>query len=330
MIILLNGCINSGKTSVAQAIVHTSEGFAHIEVDALRDFIPWMPLEESIELNLRNAISVAINLNEEKIHSIVAYPLSRVNFEFVKELLKDTRIEVFPITLYPGLELLKSNRGSRELTPWELSRIDVLHQAGYANPGFGTLINNSRQTIEETAHQVLKIVAHELHQSNHSIRFESLKIDDVEERMVVHSLMMRGYQAEAELLGIKEFPPLNRKPEELNTRSSNFYGCWRSQSLAALVELEIQQDHVWIASLVVDPDHFRSGLGSRLLNWALKPFSAYEFRVSTALQNFPAINLYKKLGFQEFERSLTPEKIKIVTYRKTPSQSPSQFPRVGL
>ena len=53
MIILLNGCINAGKTTVAKAIVSRTNEFAHVEVDALRDFIRWMPLEESIELNLQ-------------------------------------------------------------------------------------------------------------------------------------------------------------------------------------------------------------------------------------------------------------------------------------
>ena len=52
MIILLNGCINAGKTTVAKAIVSRTNEFAHVEADALRDFIRWMPLEESIELNL--------------------------------------------------------------------------------------------------------------------------------------------------------------------------------------------------------------------------------------------------------------------------------------
>ena len=58
MIVLLNGSINSGKTSVAKAMCSKASGYAHIEVDSLRDFIRWMPLIESIQLNLKNAVSV--------------------------------------------------------------------------------------------------------------------------------------------------------------------------------------------------------------------------------------------------------------------------------
>ena len=158
MIILLNGCINAGKTTVAQAIVSKTTGLAHVEVDALRDFIRWVPLEESIELNLQNAIAVAKNFHAKGISSIISYPLSRSDLVFIKALLGDETILVHAITLYPGLDKLKTNRGTRELTDWEFNRIGELHAMGIATPDFGITIDNSEQTVEETAAEVLRLV----------------------------------------------------------------------------------------------------------------------------------------------------------------------------
>ncbi|NCD33661.1 MAG: hypothetical protein EOL87_09645 [Spartobacteria bacterium] len=158
MIILLNGCINSGKTTVAESLAGRAIGFAHIEVDALRDFIRWMPLEGTIELNLKNAIDVARNFHKKNIHSIISYPLSMSDFAFIRDLLVGSQIEVYAITLYPGIDRLKTNRGTRELSEWELNRIDELHAMGVTRPSFGTLIDNAVQTVDETADEVLKIV----------------------------------------------------------------------------------------------------------------------------------------------------------------------------
>ena len=155
MIVLLNGSINSGKTSVAKAMCSKASGYAHIEVDSLRDFIRWMPLIESIQLNLKNAVSVAKNFHEKNLHSIITYPLSENDYLFIKDLLSDTNIELRAFTLYPGIEKLKMNRGAREITSWELNRIDELHNTGVTNPAFGITIDNSNQTIEETADQIL-------------------------------------------------------------------------------------------------------------------------------------------------------------------------------
>ncbi len=166
MIVLLNGCINSGKTTVAQAIVNKSKGVAHIEVDALRDFIRWMPLEESIEINFKNAVAAAKNFDEKNIHSIITYPLNVDNFHFITNLLRNSSIETYAITLFPGIDVLKTNRGSRELSEWELKRIDELHQQGLSEPNFGTIIDNSSQTVEETTDEVLKIAGMQLPKKN--------------------------------------------------------------------------------------------------------------------------------------------------------------------
>ncbi|RVU84524.1 hypothetical protein EOL70_09685 [Leucothrix sargassi] len=158
MIILLNGCINAGKTSVANSIVEHVPNVAHIEVDSLRGFVRWMPLEDSINLNIKNAIDIAKNFDKRGIHSVISYPLSEDNFAYINELLAGSDITVHVVALYPGIDQLKVNRGRRDLTDWEVQRIDELCKAGLATPKFGHVIDNSDQTIEQTRDSVLALV----------------------------------------------------------------------------------------------------------------------------------------------------------------------------
>ena len=59
MIILLNGCINAGKSTVAQALVRLLKDASHIELDDLRHCMPALPFEGrvfaiTLELPLRS------------------------------------------------------------------------------------------------------------------------------------------------------------------------------------------------------------------------------------------------------------------------------------
>lgn len=161
MVILLNGSINSGKTTVGKAIASMGFGFAHIEVDNLREFIQWMPLKQSIPINLENAASVAVNFHRHGIHSVITIPLSEDDYEFLCTYFKKQGLVYSAIALFPGIASLKSNRGSRALTAWEINRIDELVVEGCANPKFCTVVDNSAMSVEETARKVLELAGFE-------------------------------------------------------------------------------------------------------------------------------------------------------------------------
>ena len=62
------------------------------------------------------------------------------------------------ITLNPDLAAALTNRGTRELTGWELKRIPYHYERGINSPPFGIVIDNTRQTPEETTRQILEHV----------------------------------------------------------------------------------------------------------------------------------------------------------------------------
>jgi chloramphenicol 3-O-phosphotransferase len=76
MVIWLNGAINSGKTATAKALQKLVPRTAHVEVDSLNAFIDWMPLQESIPIDLDNAVAVATVFFSHRLNVVVTYPLN--------------------------------------------------------------------------------------------------------------------------------------------------------------------------------------------------------------------------------------------------------------
>ena len=158
MIIFVNGTISSGKTTIAKLLQKNIPNTAVVEIDALRGFISEMSLEDSIPLNLENAVSVIKNFANKNLNVIIPYPLSEKNYNYFTENLKaiDTRKLFFTLCPKPA-ELIKSNRG-RKLNDWEKERIEHHTKIGLTNPTFGELIDNTNQTPEETVKILLNLL----------------------------------------------------------------------------------------------------------------------------------------------------------------------------
>ncbi len=159
MIILLSGSINSGKTTVAKQLVRLLPRTAHVEVDSLREFIGWMPLAASIPLNLENAVAVTRNFVAHGLNIIVSTPISQEEYDYLKHELEPLGVPIHCVTLNPDLAVALTNRGTRELTEWELRRIPYHYETGINNPPFGIVINNTRLTPEEAAREILAFVS---------------------------------------------------------------------------------------------------------------------------------------------------------------------------
>ncbi|MCR4328100.1 MAG: chloramphenicol phosphotransferase CPT family protein [Patescibacteria group bacterium] len=156
MVILLNGSINSGKTTIAKLLQKKMSDTAFIEVDDLRNFVSWMPLAQSIPLNLQNAVAVANNFLKRKLNVIIAYPFSQKGYQYFRKNLKITRNAIYVFTLRPQEEIASHNRGDRTLTRWEKKRIHVHYKDEIANPKFGVVIDSSEHTPMRTAAIILK------------------------------------------------------------------------------------------------------------------------------------------------------------------------------
>lgn len=162
MIIFLNGSINAGKSSIAKLLAKELPNTALLEIDALREMIDWMPIDQSVPINLENAVSLIRNFVTKDFNVIVPYPLSQKNYDYVTNKLKDLDAEIHVFTLAPKIEKILTNRGTRELGEDEKERIKHHYTIGIPNPSFGEIIDNSEQKPEETAKYILNKI-HELH-----------------------------------------------------------------------------------------------------------------------------------------------------------------------
>lgn len=136
-------------------------------------------------------------------------------------------------------------------------------------------------------------------------------IKDEAEKM--QAVFYASYSIEAELLGVANFPPLDRSVANFIKSKTAFYGYYYEGELAAVIELDIMVASVDICSLVVSPMYFRKGIAKKLLTFTQSTFPKLDLTVETGVRNEPAIQLYQNFGFIEQERwmiSIGIEKVK--------------------
>lgn len=155
MLIVLNGSINAGKTTTSKMLCQLLPRTAHVEVDSLREFIAWMPLEESIPLNLESAVAVTKVFLNYGLNVVFSYPLRAEDHAW---LLRQLDVPIHFITLRPPMGISQQQRGARILSEWEVSRIAYHYQTEGANPDLGLVLDNSQMTPEQTARLILEHV----------------------------------------------------------------------------------------------------------------------------------------------------------------------------
>ncbi len=130
------------------------------------------------------------------------------------------------------------------------------------------------------------------------------KLDNSDEKVanLIFTVFQRSYQIEAQLIGAVDFPPLFRSVKNIEDSRTQFYGFIENECVAAVIEIVIEDHHLDINSLTVDPNYFRKGIADKLISFVLSEIDFSEAVVETAVVNLPAINLYKKHGFIEFKR----------------------------
>lgn len=139
---------------------------------------------------------------------------------------------------------------------------------------------------------------------------------DITNAIVLQSLFQASYRIEAELLGVTDFPPLKRTISDFQNSTTQFFGLWKDNVLAAAVEIDKLKNTLDICSLVVHPTYFRQGIGQKLLLFLENFDDSQILVVETGWANAPAIALYKKFGFHETRQYIGPGGIKKICLNK--------------
>ena len=128
---------------------------------------------------------------------------------------------------------------------------------------------------------------------------ENLRTADKSIAIQIYNIMQAAYKMEAKLIGVTSFPPLCRSVADIQKSETTFWGIKIDGRLCGAMELNFSNDNVSIDSMVVHPQYFRQGIASMLLENVLENAAGKKVCVQTAVENLPAIGLYKKHGFRE-------------------------------
>ncbi|MCE5171905.1 GNAT family N-acetyltransferase [Paenibacillus profundus] len=128
---------------------------------------------------------------------------------------------------------------------------------------------------------------------------KQLEMNDEETLEQLWYLQQLAYRIEADILGFDRIPPLMDTIEDLRQTVEKFYGWWDGVELVGALSYEMVTPTIMdICRLMVRPDHFRQGIGSELLRFALQCPQVSIFRIATGVRNLPALKLYEREGFR--------------------------------
>lgn len=145
---------------------------------------------------------------------------------------------------------------------------------------------------------------------------EKLQNKDIEVSKKIFSVFQSSYMIEAKLLNATNFPPLKRPLENYIKSGTEFFGYFKNQNLAGVIEIDYNNNFTHINSLVVDPKFFRQGIARKLMEFVFNTFDSNLFVVETGLENGPATKLYKNFGFKEVKQWDTDHGVRKIKFER--------------
>jgi len=130
----------------------------------------------------------------------------------------------------------------------------------------------------------------------------------------IRSVFQASYAIEAKLLKATDFPPLKRTAEEFLDSKNAFYGFYKEEKLAGVVEVKAEEKNTHIQSLVVHPNFFRQGIASTLVQFVLETYTTKTITVETGLANEPAKDLYYGFNFKKVREYDTTNGIRKIAF----------------
>jgi ribosomal protein S18 acetylase RimI-like enzyme len=130
------------------------------------------------------------------------------------------------------------------------------------------------------------------------MNFALLDLRDVGAAARLLELQREAYRVEAGLIGSDKLPPLRETLAELQACGETFLVASLDGELVGAVSWKLDGETLDLHRLVVDPRHFRRGIGRALVRAALAANpTARRAVVQTGAENEPARALYLGEGF---------------------------------
>jgi hypothetical protein len=155
-VVHINGPINSGKSSVGQALTRLLPKAVFIDGDD-HDAPDDAPLATRIQAALQRIVTQITEATGD--YLIVAYPLDQTHYEQLRAASERRKACLLVLTLAPPLEVALSDRGARQLTPGERERIIEMYEEGYHTRSFSdAVLDTAGLTPDQNAKQAAEVV----------------------------------------------------------------------------------------------------------------------------------------------------------------------------
>lgn len=154
---------------------------------------------------------------------------------------------------------------------------------------------------------------------------QRLHIADHDTAEQLWALQHAAYLEEARRIGVSDLPPLQDTVASLQACGETFYGFYTDDGeLAGAVSTEqVTAGKTVICRMMVLPEHFRQGIGSRLLEHVIAVVPAgSELAVTAEIRNEPAVRLYESYGFRRVETFRPAPDITMVQFSRLIKESP--------
>lgn len=155
-VIVLNGSVNSGKTTTGRALAAILPGAQFIDGDdhGISRSVPFLEMIDRAILWLVGQVATATAP-----WLVIAYPLRDSDFALLQIACAARDAGLFVATLAPSLPLVLSDRGTRRLDAGERNRVREMYAEGYASRAFSDVILTEVTTPEQTARALARLIA---------------------------------------------------------------------------------------------------------------------------------------------------------------------------
>ncbi|RXJ04205.1 N-acetyltransferase [Anaerobacillus alkaliphilus] len=132
----------------------------------------------------------------------------------------------------------------------------------------------------------------------------------------VLNIQIPSYRVEAEIIGSDDIPPLKDTVHSLQDCGETFFGYYEDHELCGAISIKVENDEVDIHRLIVHPKHFRKGFAQSLLDFVINNFARKIIKVATGSKNTPAVNFYRKNGFDSIKEVKINEQLSLTFFEK--------------
>lgn len=94
---------------------------------------------------------------------------------------------------------------------------------------------------------------------------QTINIKNIKNAKAVLSIQFAAYRVEADIIGSTDIPLLKDNIDALQRCEETFIGSYINNQLCGVLSFKMKHNVLDIHRLIVDPKHFRKGIGKALL-----------------------------------------------------------------